>query len=617
MPSGDKYYGHHLTQQEMKTITKNHVAYDYVKAYLEEEIGAEIVYTTKGLDFLHAKASIATWEKVLHTKFHHYYYSIQYGEEGGGGGEVVLRASHYELSEQLSQHVIGLLNVVDFPSSSSSHHRHHRQAQDEPAAGKLLPQNKGEKKMTKNGMKKAEELKETMMTHSSSKEAYSNSQNKKVITHYDHATTAAAKSKAKVNEEKMKMVKEINLVMKNEEEKKGKGETAVESKVPKENDDGDTKQTTSHKRRLLRGATSTAAYDQERKGREDHEPVLEVITLSPSLPPSKAPMHTRKPSVSHRPSLSPTTWHPSKTLHPTISQHPTKTSRPSYTAMPTTTHRPTHTHRPKVSEMPSKHPHSYQHSSYPIEPFLPANLPPVIIPNSLPNPAALAAAVGNGFVDPFLLAYIYDFPTFNASTLASQAVISRPAAGDDKLYETNQFNYEDVAIFQFIFEGNVQVAVDAPRGGGVYVEMISHAYGETFYTVPKGYTGGVYYYDDDYNSTENGYYYYTDDDPGHGEQQPYTLNFTHSSHSENNFKNLASEYGNTAIEYLTILAQNAETGFLYADDLSSGSSSDDFSYWAKLLLHLAEKVDGAEEGGGSIPQVLAIGFVDALNVGKS
>ena len=101
-------YGKYLTHGEVMLLTSNQEATATVKNQLLD-IGAEIIETTLGGEFIFVRAPIATWEHFFGTRF----YSFSHLPTG----TKVVRALEYSLPTNLFDHVYHVFNIIGFPAS--------------------------------------------------------------------------------------------------------------------------------------------------------------------------------------------------------------------------------------------------------------------------------------------------------------------------------------------------------------------------------------------------------------------------------------------------------------------------------------------------------------------
>ena len=104
-------YGQYLTSSEIAEISSNKRGHDILNAHLLA-IGAVIEHETLHGEFVIALAPISTWETFFSTKFALY--------QDFQNENMIYRATHYTLHENIAEHVMGVFNLIHFPMKSSS-----------------------------------------------------------------------------------------------------------------------------------------------------------------------------------------------------------------------------------------------------------------------------------------------------------------------------------------------------------------------------------------------------------------------------------------------------------------------------------------------------------------
>lgn len=112
-------YGRHLTRDEVGELTSSPESTIAVHDYLRR-IGASIVYETPFGEYIRATAPVSIWETEFATEF----YEFELKERPG---LVLHRAHSYSLPQQLSEHVLSVLNTVEFDAQNQKVHFEHSQ----------------------------------------------------------------------------------------------------------------------------------------------------------------------------------------------------------------------------------------------------------------------------------------------------------------------------------------------------------------------------------------------------------------------------------------------------------------------------------------------------------
>jgi len=99
-------YGKWLSGNEVRAITRNEEALGAVRNFLTQS-GMEIVRTSLGGEFIRARASIQTWEKVLENELYAY--------EARDRKATHIMADAYTIPAGLAAHIDGVLGAADFP----------------------------------------------------------------------------------------------------------------------------------------------------------------------------------------------------------------------------------------------------------------------------------------------------------------------------------------------------------------------------------------------------------------------------------------------------------------------------------------------------------------------
>lgn len=99
-------YGVHWTREEIEKLTHNKAGHDEIVQFLQST-GIEITKESKYGNLIHAKASIQQWEAVLHTEF--FQFKVEHSKTP------IVRCETYYLPQEISHHVQGVLNTVQFP----------------------------------------------------------------------------------------------------------------------------------------------------------------------------------------------------------------------------------------------------------------------------------------------------------------------------------------------------------------------------------------------------------------------------------------------------------------------------------------------------------------------
>mmetsp|Transcript_40941 Transcript_40941/g.41814 ORF Transcript_40941/g.41814 Transcript_40941/m.41814 type:complete len:195 (-) Transcript_40941:55-639(-) len=107
-PSSPKY-GQHLTPDEVHKMTQNTEGTEAVKNFVTDN-GGEIVDISSDGSTIKAQASVALWEKLLHTTFQ----TFQNTERPE---DTLLRTNQYSLPSELASQVSTIRNTVQFPAS--------------------------------------------------------------------------------------------------------------------------------------------------------------------------------------------------------------------------------------------------------------------------------------------------------------------------------------------------------------------------------------------------------------------------------------------------------------------------------------------------------------------
>jgi subtilase family serine protease len=105
----NRLYGHHLTRDEVFNLTSNFDSCAAVTDYLQNN-DASIVSQTLGGEYITATATVAVWERMFNTKFF-VFHQTHFEEEV----EVLVRAEEYWIPNELHEHVVAVLNIIEMP----------------------------------------------------------------------------------------------------------------------------------------------------------------------------------------------------------------------------------------------------------------------------------------------------------------------------------------------------------------------------------------------------------------------------------------------------------------------------------------------------------------------
>ena len=103
-------YGHYISSSDIALISANRRGFNVLKSFLLAN-GAVIEHETLHGEFITASAPISKWESFFSTKFESY---KRIDRE-----ERIYRASHYTLHESIANHVMGVFNLIHFPTTTS------------------------------------------------------------------------------------------------------------------------------------------------------------------------------------------------------------------------------------------------------------------------------------------------------------------------------------------------------------------------------------------------------------------------------------------------------------------------------------------------------------------
>eukprot|EP01041_Mallomonas_annulata_P001303 gene1302-2516_t len=105
-------YGQHFSREEVANLTSSPDSVRIIQEFLIDAGVTSINHTHHG-EFITVKASIATLEQILSTKFHHFTHSVDHEHR-------ITRARSYTLPHPIQEHVSYIMNVIDFHYHSSN-----------------------------------------------------------------------------------------------------------------------------------------------------------------------------------------------------------------------------------------------------------------------------------------------------------------------------------------------------------------------------------------------------------------------------------------------------------------------------------------------------------------
>lgn len=113
-------YGKHWTKQRVDDFTCNFQAFSQLFEYLHRN-HVEILRYTKNYDYVYVSSSVETWNKMFKTIFHEYHVNPMKNDmktHENMNSSIILRADEYSLPIELIDIVLGVYNIIQFPSSS-------------------------------------------------------------------------------------------------------------------------------------------------------------------------------------------------------------------------------------------------------------------------------------------------------------------------------------------------------------------------------------------------------------------------------------------------------------------------------------------------------------------
>ena len=102
-------YGHHLTQDQVTTMTSNPESRDVVLSYLNS-VGSKVKKVTRGGEYIIAEAPLTVWENVFKAEFFTFRQILPNGEN-----LAAVRANAYSVPSELDAHVESVLNIIEVP----------------------------------------------------------------------------------------------------------------------------------------------------------------------------------------------------------------------------------------------------------------------------------------------------------------------------------------------------------------------------------------------------------------------------------------------------------------------------------------------------------------------
>ena len=120
---GSRNYRKHWTPEQVREATMGDGSdAEAAIAWLVNDVGAQITMLSKGSEYVHASASVATWEAALGCKFHWFARTALAGR-ADDAGTVARCDSDYTLPDALSEHVHAIFSVSNLPPRVVSHAR--------------------------------------------------------------------------------------------------------------------------------------------------------------------------------------------------------------------------------------------------------------------------------------------------------------------------------------------------------------------------------------------------------------------------------------------------------------------------------------------------------------
>jgi hypothetical protein len=108
-----------LTFDQVGDLIKNDVAYHAIIEWLDKEDDVLVTWTSRRREFIKVVAPIATWERLLHTRFHQYHFSDAVSHEK----TYVNACAEYHLPVELHEHISSLFRTTQLPPEVASHKR--------------------------------------------------------------------------------------------------------------------------------------------------------------------------------------------------------------------------------------------------------------------------------------------------------------------------------------------------------------------------------------------------------------------------------------------------------------------------------------------------------------
>ena len=102
-------YGHHMSGEQVNSMTMNPIARDAIVAYLHSN-GAIVKSETMNSEYITAHAPLSVWETVLDTEFYKFHQ-----EQLDGQIEEHVRAEKYSVPSELYEHLDCVFNTIEMP----------------------------------------------------------------------------------------------------------------------------------------------------------------------------------------------------------------------------------------------------------------------------------------------------------------------------------------------------------------------------------------------------------------------------------------------------------------------------------------------------------------------
>ena len=112
---GSSNYREWMTWEEVGAIRNNHAGADAIVSWLESH-GVAVTWVSRAKTYIKATATVAKWERILHTEFHLYE-----DQKEGFNRRQLVRADTYHVPVSVRSHVHAISDVSNLPARMSKH----------------------------------------------------------------------------------------------------------------------------------------------------------------------------------------------------------------------------------------------------------------------------------------------------------------------------------------------------------------------------------------------------------------------------------------------------------------------------------------------------------------